>query len=161
MPAITTFTMRPGGKWRVEIVFSNNESESIPYLMTLIVHEFQHALAYKDHLSIKGDEEAARSWIVEEAKAYDAQMRAYIALASKNPDLFCNWLYPTWTYGDLLVPLGWSMHSMEAAMHSGTFLYGQARNGPYDEGYILNPEGTALRSDIQGMISSLGLKYVK
>lgn len=150
------------GKSELEIVFSNNVSESIPYLVPLIIHELQHAKSYRQKINLKDRESEAAFLIVDEAKAFDTQMKTYLAIAKKNPELFCNWMYVTWSYGDILVPLSWTMASMEKEMKSGKFIYDYARQGNYkSETYLLNKDGSDLRADIKEKISALKLDYVR
>lgn len=150
------------GKYKIEIVFSNNDSEPLPYLIPLVVHEFQHVISFKEKVAISDGKKKLEYLIVEEAKGFDMQMKAYIALASKNPELFCNWLYPTWAYGDLLVPLSWTMNSMENEMKSGQYILRYAQSGIYKgQTFLLNSKKTALRADIQARINALKLTYVR
>ncbi len=160
--AVTRINKVEDSKYEIEIVFSNNESEPIPYLIPLIVHEIQHAVTYKEKSKIKTTEDYYKFLIVEEAKAFDTQMSVYLDLAKAHPELFCNWLYPTWAYGDLLVPLSWTMAAMEQQMKAGTYIYNYAKLGEYkDKSYLLNPDGTDLAADLKTKIKNLNLKYVK
>jgi hypothetical protein len=148
-------------KERLEIIISNNESEPIPYLIPLLVHELQHASSYRERYRLPKAEHLT-ALIIDEAKAYDLQMQAYIALVKRDPRLFCNWLYPTWAYGDLVVPLSWTMASMEAEMKSGTFLFNIATRGHYaSELSLLNESHLDVRSDIKAAVTAIKLRYVK
>ncbi len=150
------------GRHTLEIIFSNNSSEPIVYLVPLIIHELQHAASYHERIRITDQRSRMVADFVDEAIAYDLQMQAYVAVAKRNPELFCNWLYPTWLYGELVIPLSWSMSSMETDLHSGKFLYEYAKVGSYGaEEYLLNADGSDLRADIKAKISALKLKYLK
>lgn len=148
-------------KEHLEIIISNNESEPIPYLIPLLVHELQHASSYRDRYRLPKAEHLT-ALIIDEAKAYDLQMQAYIALVKRDPRLFCNWLYPTWAYGDLVIPLSWTMASMETEMKSGTFLFNIATRGHYaSEPSLLNERQADVRPDIKSAVTALKLRYVK
>jgi hypothetical protein len=67
-------------KFTLKIIFSNNESEPLPYLVPLIMHELQHVLSYKEKIAIYSDEKKYIEYsFVEEAKAFDFQMQVYLA----------------------------------------------------------------------------------
>lgn len=150
------------GKFELQIVVSNNASESLPYLVPLIVHELQHAWTFLERQGELSDENRLALAIVDEAKAFDLQMQAYIELANAQPEIFCNWIYVSWSYGDLIVPLSWVMASMELEMRSGKFIEDYAKQGVYgSHKFLFNPSDGRLRSDIQKSISNLKLKYVK
>jgi len=149
--------------YKLEVVFSNNASEPIPYLIPLLIHELSHAQEYKEFVRTANDVKARSEFvIVDEARAFDVQMRTYVSLAQKNPEIFCDWLYATWSYGDLLIPLSWAMASMEEEMRAGRFIYDYAKRGVLkDQPYLLKPDKTALRGDLQKKITDLKLRYVK
>jgi len=150
-------------KFTLKIIFSNNESEPLPYLIPLIMHELQHVLSYKEKIAIYNDEKKYNEYtFVEEAKAFDFQMQVYLALAKQMPEIFCNWLYVTWSYGEIPVPLSWTMASMEKEMASGRYIYNYAKMGSYkDMPYLLNETKTDLRTDVRDKIVKMKLKFVK
>lgn len=147
------------GKTSVEIVISNNESETIPYLLTLIVHELEHAKNYKTKLDLRSDSESTLKSFLEEPVAYEKQMEAYVALARADRDLFCNWIYSSWYLGDLPVPLSWTMATMEKELRSGRFLFWYAKN-VYKNNDLLTSNREDLKPEIRAKIRKLNLKYV-
>ena len=149
--------------FKIDIVFSNNESEPLFYLIPLLVHEGVHALNYREQIQLwDAGNKFYEDEIVDEARAFDVQMKTYLELANRDPGLFCNWLYVTWTYGSLPVPLSWTMASMENEMLSGKYIFNYARIGDYkDKKFLLNSDGTALSEDLQKKITALNLRYVK
>lgn len=150
-------------KYEIRLIFSNNESEPLPYLIPLIIHELQHVLSFKDKILMFNDEKKSVEYgFVEEARAFDVQMQTYLAVARKEPELFCNWLYETWSYAEIPVPLSWTMASMEKELLSGKYMVGYAKMSIYKHApYLLNQPGTDLRADIRERIQKLNLKYVK
>ena len=146
------------------ITVSNNPSESLPYLATLLVHELVHARRkLANAYLIDGPERALIEYaIVDEARAFDAQILAYLEGVGMNPELFCHWLYPSWSYGEIVVPLFWTMAAMESEAQSGSMIYNYARTPDYGSyRYLLNDSGTHLRPDLQEQIDAIGLRYVK
>ena len=161
--AIARLHPTESGKFTSQIVFSNNESEPVPYLLSLIVHELHHAATYKDRIKIYSDtQESFVYGIIDEAIAFDIQIATYLELAKKNPNLFCNWLYVTWAYGDIPIPLAWTMASMEKELGGGRYIYNYAKMGTYkDARFLLNASGDDLRPGIKARIKALKLKFVK
>lgn len=148
------------------IRISNNPSESMFYMSTLIGHELVHINdQYKD---IKKYEKLdrigqARWGLINEAKAYNAQFGYYSEAAKNHPEIFCKWLYPSWAYGDILIPLSWSIHAMEREARLGKTLLDQLRNpnyGPYKK-YFQEPGKEQLVKNIQDVIDGYNLRYVK
>ena len=146
------------------ITISNNPSDSFPYLATLLIHELVHAenkLA-NFHLVDGPERERVEFAIVDEARAFDAQIVAYLEAVETNPELFCHWLYPTWSYGEIVVPLSWTMASMEREARSGSMIYNYAKSSVYkSHRYLLNKNRSHLRSDLQEQINKAGLRYVQ
>ncbi len=161
--AVARLNKETNNRFVSQIVFSNNDSEPIPYLLPLIVHELQHSSTYKDRIKIYDNESASFAYgIVDEAVAFDIQIATYLELAKKNPEIFCNWLYVTWSYGDIPVPLSWTMASMEKELGGGRYIYNYAKMGSYKNApYLLNASGDDLREDIKRRITALNLKFVK
>jgi hypothetical protein len=161
--AVARLSATDNNKFYSQIVFSNNESEPIPYLLPLIVHELHHASTYKDRIKIHDNEQESFAYgIVDEAIAFDIQMATYLELARKSPEIFCNWMYVTWSYGEIPVPLAWTMASMEKELGGGKYIYNYAKMGPYKNApYLLNANKDDLRADIKQRIKSLNLKFVK
>ena len=151
------------GKKTIRIIFSNNASESLPYMLPLIAHELQHARTqFADRATVKDPKSAYADSLVDEALAFDVQMQAYLALAKKDPQTFCDWLYVSWSYGDLMIPLSWTMASMEREMASGHYIYDYARRGTYaNERYLLSEDGNALRPDLQKRITDMKLRFIR
>ncbi|MBK7891913.1 MAG: hypothetical protein IPJ84_14050 [Bdellovibrionales bacterium] len=150
------------GQFSIEVVFSNNDSEPLPFLIPLIVHEFQHVWTLKDRIKITDEKTKMSAQFVDEARAFDIQMQTYVAMAKNNPELFCNWIYVTWAYGDLLVPLSWTMSAMERELRDGSYLARYAKSGVYSGmGFLLNDTKDDLHPSIRAEIRSLNLKYVR
>ena len=149
--------------FKLEIVFSNNASEPIPYLIPLIAHELKHQLEFKDTIANYYNlQKYVELGIVDEARAFDIQMKVYLALARQQPELFCNWLYVTWAYGEIPVPLSWTMASMEKSMKSGHYIYDYTKSLTYKNySFLLNNTKTDLRDDLKNKIKNMNLKFVK
>ena len=161
--AVTNLKKVDSKKFGLEVVFSNYESEPLPYLLPLLVHELVHASSYKTKISLYENHRSYTEMLfVEEARAFDLQMQTYLKLATKSPEIFCNWIYPTWSYGEIPVPLSWAMASMEKEMAVGRFMYNYAKMGSYkDSDYLLNSDGTDLRDDLTTKIKLLRLKFIR
>lgn len=129
----------------------------------MIVHEIHHASTFKDRIKIYDNEQESLAYgIVDEAKAFDIQMATYLYLAQANPEVFCNWLYVTWSYGEIPVPLSWTMASMEKEMTDGKYIYKYAKMGSYkDAPYLLNQHADDLRPDLKARIKAMNLRFVK
>ncbi len=160
--AILTYDDLTAGKFNLRILVSNNSSENLPYLLTLMVHELQHAWTFLERQTSSSEKAKIALTLVDEAKAFDLQMQAYIELAKKRPEIFCNWTYVSWAYGDLIVPLSWVMASMEEEMKSGNFIADYAKQGSYaSHEFLLNEDRNGLNKDVQKAITNLKLKYVR
>jgi hypothetical protein len=161
--AVTELLKKTNSKFSLKIIFSNNDSESIPYLIPLVIHEYQHAITYKEKIANYNNEKKyIEDQIVEEAKAFNIQMQTYLELAKRYPELFCNWLVFTWSYGEIPVPLSWTMASMESEMMSGNFISRYAKMGTYQQYlFLLDSTGTKLRKNLLERISNLKLEFVK
>ncbi len=151
------------GKFSLEVVFSNHASESLPSLIPLIAHELHHASMYKTRIALLEDEELYTEFLlIDEAVANDLQMQVYVELAKKYPEIFCDWIYVSWRFGEIPIPLSWAMASFEKEMRSGKTILWYATNGGFkNHKNLLNGSGAALRKDIQEKITSLRLRYVK
>lgn len=160
--ASTQLVQQPNGKFKLEILVSNFESEPIPYLLPLIGHELVHAIGFPNKNKLKPDSEEFWEYLaVEEAVAFDAQMKIFTALARRNPKIFCDWLYVSYSYGDLLVPLSWTMASMEDKLRDGTYIFEYLKLGVFkDKTFLFNPTRTDLSKKIRDKIRSLNLEYV-
>jgi hypothetical protein len=150
-------------KREIDLVFANNESEPIPYLISLIAHELQHA---KQCISpSKFAENSNEAWeqnLINEAPAFNVQLKVYIAMARKNPEIFCNWLYVSWSYGNLVIPMSWMMATLERDLENGKELFLYAKMGRLkDKSFLLNKAQTDLREDLKKRITDLKLRYVK
>jgi hypothetical protein len=161
--AVARLTPSTLGKFSLEIIFSNNDSEALPYLIPLIAHELQHASNYGKQIELyEKKKELAEFAFLDEAVAFNIQLQTYVELAKKNPEIFCNWLYPSWSYGDLVIPLSWSMNAMEEEFTAGAYLPRYAMQGSYkDHPELLNDAKTDLRSDLKAKIKKMNLRFVK
>ncbi|MEZ0391292.1 MAG: hypothetical protein ACAH59_03690 [Pseudobdellovibrionaceae bacterium] len=161
--AVTSIMPSGKGKYRMEIIFSNRESESVPYLIPLLVHELQHASQFEESIRLRENKRRYFEFLlVDEARGNDLQMQAYVELIKKEPQLFCNWLMASWYYGEIMIPLSWRMSSMEDEMASGKFMVNYAMTGIYKaEEYLLNDKKTALQSNLREEIKKLKLHYIK
>lgn len=147
----------------LKIIFSNHASESLPYLIPLIEHELVHAQSYEKIIELYDQlNQLAEFLIVDEARAFEEQMTTYLDLARRYPMLFCDWMYVSWSLGNIPVPLSWFMASLEKWLVSGVFIYQYAREGAY-RGYdhLLNPGKSDLREDLKERIQKLNLRFVK
>lgn len=158
------YTSVVGGDGKIlrQIVLSNNASEPIPYLISLLAHEIGHAETFAQFLEL--DQESQKVWearIVDEARAFDIQMKTYVELAQKRPGLFCNWLYVTWLYGDIIVPLSWTMSAMERELRSGAFIDRYAQSGQFEGKTFLLGTDQKLRPDLRKRIAHLHLEFVR
>jgi hypothetical protein len=154
------------GKYVREITISNNPSETFPYLAPLIGHELVHAVDFFNHRKILRQTTKLQNIkfaLLNEAKAYDAQIAYYLEGARKNPDLFCNWLTPSWSYGEMIVPLSWTMNAMEKEARAGQTVLKQFKLPLYESYAIFfkmkNEE--KLSDELQKEVDKLNLRYVK
>ena len=101
--------------------------------------------------------------LLNEAKAYDKQIIYFLDAAKRNPELFCNWLYPTSTYGEIVVPLSWTMNAMEKAAREGRLIVRQLSYPIYSKyrKYFLRENEEKLTDELQSEVDDLKLKYVK
>ena len=154
------------GKYLREITISNNPSETFPYLAPLIGHEVVHAVDLFNHrktLSQATELQYIKFALINEAKAYDAQIAYYLEGARKNPDLFCNWLTPTWSYGEMIVPLSWTMNAMEKEARAGQTVVKQFKLPAYVSyaKFFKIKKEEKLSDELQKEIDKLNLRYVK
>ena len=149
--------------FRMDLVVSDEESETIPYLIPLIAHELVHAKSFDQRSNFYEDRKRwSELLILEEAEGFNQQMIAYIKLAQNFPSIFCDWVYPTWSYGEIPVPLSWTMAALEESLASGDFIHEYAKKGAYaNEKHLLTADGSRLREDLVAMIVSKNLEYVK
>lgn len=155
--------VRPDGKgaYKIEVVVSNDASESLPYLMTLVSHELVHARSFYPRLKMKTEQEHTEFLFVDEARAYDRQISTYLSLVKQDPKTFCNWLVASWSMGDIVVPLSWVIASMEARLKSGEFMIEYAKEGVYrDKPYLLTADKKDLSPQIKAKIKALKLPFV-
>ncbi len=147
----------------LKIIFSNNSSEPLPYLIPLIEHELVHVQSYEKVIELYDQEDQLSEFlIVDEARAYEEQMKTYLALARKYPSLFCDWLYVSWSSGDIPIPLSWFMASLETWLGSGAFIYQYAKEGTYKKyPNLLNADKSDLRKDLKEQIRKMNLTFVK
>ena len=101
--------------------------------------------------------------LLNEAKAYDAQISYYLEGARKNPDLFCNWLTPTWSYGEMIVPLSWTMNAMEKEGRAGQTVVKQLKLPLYEKvaKFFKKEKEEKLKDEFQKEVDKLNLRYVK
>ena len=159
--AQTVFEKTGEGKYKLEVIYSTRESETVPYLMTLIAHELVHAKSFEEKIKIMDDDRLYTEYLlVEEAKAFDLQLRLYIALAKRFP-IFCDWLSTGWRLGEIPAPLSWGMAEMERDLDSGRLLVEYTKLGTYkNHKFLLNKAGNDLSLEIKNKIKKLHLKFV-
>jgi hypothetical protein len=153
-------------KYIREITISNNPSETFPYLAPLIGHELVHAVdIFNERKTLEQGTELQyyKFALVNEAKAYDAQISFYLDGARKNPDLFCNWLTPSWSYGEMIVPLSWTMNALEKEARAGKTVVKQLKLPTYEKyaKFFKKEKEEKLTDEIQREVDKLNLKYVK
>lgn len=159
----------PGGRYRTkesgdgktvirEITLSPDSSASLPGQFTTLFHELQHAETFAPQPTpTPGSTAFAEAELVEEARAYEAQMQLYLELVKGNPEFYCHWLTVASRYGNVVVPLGWMMAAVERELKSGQFLAREA--GRWDSKDLLVTKQGRLRPDLQGRLQSMGFEY--
>jgi hypothetical protein len=132
-------------------------SETIPYLVGLLAHELQHASIFETQIELHEDDKRYNeAMILDEARAFKTQIGVYIEAIKKAPELFCNWTFPTSSYGNLLVPLSWSMASIEHELYSGELMDWYVTKGSYkDESYLRSDTGKQIRPDLKEKIDKI------
>jgi len=150
------------GKLSLFLYYSFHNSEAIPNLIPLIAHELVHFESYKKKNKIRGNLVKTMEFnIVDEAKAFNEQIKIYIDLIKKEPDLFCNYLYVSWAYGNLIIPVSWHMSSMENALRNGEFIDSYAKTSSYkNHKFLLDKSTKKLRSDLRDKINEHKLQFV-
>ena len=155
-----------GAKYVRMVKVSNNPSESFTYLAPLVGHETIHAVdSFQDRRKLDryNNFQWAEWSLLNETKAYDYQYRYYIEAVKKNPNLFCNWLYPTWSYGELIVPLSWTMSAMLDEALKGKLIYKQLKlplYSPYSS-FFLKGKGKSRFKQMLKQVKDSNYQYVK
>ncbi len=143
-----------------EITLSTESSDSVPNQFSTLFHELIHAENFEPLLLLDAESAAyAEAALLDEAKAYDAQMVFYLELVKENPELFCNWLSVSQRYGSLVVPLGWLMASVEMELRNGSFMAAEAAKIKFkDKGFLFAEDGR-VRPDLRARMQSLGFEF--
>ncbi len=146
----------PSGKFNRTLKVSPEESESFPYLLTLIAHELVHAKYFYKESQLK-DESFYKSRLLEEAEGYTVQLKAYYALAKKDK-IFCDFIYGSFAFQEIPVPLSWYMDLVEREMKNLEMLKWYARDFQekgYGEFLEMNGEfSKSFQSKINDVIKS-------
>ena len=152
-----------GGKTVVrEITLSTESNASLPNQFSTLFHELVHAENFEPHSTlVPGSPAYAEAELLDEAKAYEAQMGFYLELVRSDPQFFCNWLHVTNRYGNLVVPLAWVMAAVEMELASGTFMAREAERIDYKDKEFLLGKGGGLRPDLRARLQSLGFVYAR
>ena len=143
-------------RYSLEVLYSFGET--MPYLLTLLSHELEHAHVYKERIDLYDKEkELAEFNLVDEAQATDFQLKTYLALVKRDPKLYCNWVYVSGLYDGLPVPLSWKMASTERSLRDGTLLKEYAARSPLASALL---DKGQIRPDLRKRISGLKLQFI-